>query len=67
MNSKAKKGKKINTTCLNGESKGHNIWKTNFTKNLAKTLIRYDKKADFFIQLFDHIEFWIILYNIFSP
>ena len=40
---------------------------TNFTKNLAKTLIGYDKKVDFFIQLLDHIEFWIILYNIFSP
>ena len=47
---KKKKTKtKTNTTCLNGESKSHNIWKTNFTENLAKTLIKYDKKSWLFI------------------
>ena len=52
---KAKKGEKINKTCLNSESKSHNGWKNHFTKNLTKTLTRYGQKLTFWS---NH---WIVL------
>ena len=51
---------KLYTTCLNGKSKSHNIWKNHFTENLTKTLIRYGQKVDFFIRPLNHVEFWTV-------
>lgn len=59
MSFKAKKGEKKYTSCLNGETKSRNIWKTHFIENLTKPLTGCEK-VDLLIWSLDRVEYWAV-------